>query len=246
MDYLLGDPVMAPAAERALLAERVVDLPNYICLWTPEPLPTASPLPALARGHVTFGSFNRLSKVLEPVLRTWAQILRALPNSRLTLKDRLLDYASQRAPALAVLAAEGINADRVTFLDQTDRAGHFAAYDGIDIALDTFPHGGGMTTLDALWMGVPVVTWPGSTISSRIAAACLTAVGLADYVAPDPQGYVALALAKAGDLDALSRLRASLRERVAATPVGNPVRYARAVEVAYRDMWRAWCASRRP
>lgn len=245
MDYLLADPVLVTAAERHLLAEQVYDLPNFLGYWTPEPLPESGPLPALASGYITFGSFNRFAKVLDPVLRCWAAILRAVPQSRLVLKDRLLDRASQVQPMLAVLVEEGIAPERVTFLDQSDRAGHFAAFDGIDLALDPFPHGGGMTTLDALWMGVPVVTWSGRTISSRLAAANLSAVGLTDFIAADRESYVDLAVRMASDVVALAQLRATLRGLMANSPVGDPLSYARAVEAAYRDMWRRWCSDQR-
>ena len=243
IDYLLADPVLVPEAERALLAERVFDLPNFLGFWTPVPLPEPGPLAARGRGAVTFGSFNRFAKVLPAVLRAWAQILRAVPDARLVLKDRLFDAASQRTPMLAVLAQEGIAPERVSFLDQADRAAHFAAYREIDIALDPFPHGGGMTTLDALWMGVPVVTMPGRTISSRLAAASLTALGLTDLVAPDLDRYVSRAKMLAADLEALAGLRASLRPRLQNSAIGDPVRYTRAVETAYREMWRRWCAA---
>jgi protein O-GlcNAc transferase len=165
-----------------------------------------------------------------------------VPGSRLLLKDRLRDQARASDPILGLLAAEGIAADRVTILDHGTRAGHFAGYHDIDIALDPFPHGGGMTTLDALWMGVPVVTWPGSTISSRLAAACLTHAGLPELIATDMAGYVDLAIATARDPAALGELRRTLRGRIAATDFGDPARYARAVETQYRAMWRTWCA----
>jgi predicted O-linked N-acetylglucosamine transferase (SPINDLY family) len=242
IDYLLADPVLVPPEVRAQFADRIADLPCTIAYWVPDPLPEPGPLPALARGHVTFGSFNRQSKVLDSVLNAWAEILRAVPQSRLVFKDRLLEHASQQAPVLAVLAAQGIAPERVTFVDNTGRDGHFAAWREIDIALDPFPHGGGMTTFDALWMGVPVVTWPGNTASSRIGAACLTAVGLTDYIASDPASYVQLAVSKATDLDALARLRARLRAQMSATPVGNLEHYTRAVEAVYREIWRRWCA----
>jgi predicted O-linked N-acetylglucosamine transferase (SPINDLY family) len=132
----------------------------------------------------------------------------------------------------------------VELLSSTARADHFGAYRGIDLALDPFPHGGGMTTLDALWMGVPVVTFPGRTISSRLAAATLTAASLSDFIAPDLQGYVALAIAKARNLPALAALRARLPARMQATAFGDPMRYARAVEAAFRTMWQRWCAER--
>ena len=241
IDYILADPVVIPAGERALLRERVADLPNFLGYWSPDPIPSAQPLPALTRGYVTFGSFNRLSKVLPAVRRSWGAILRAVPEARLVLKDRLIDRASQQEPILATLAQEGVAPERVTILDQGNRAAHFAAYADLDIALDPFPHSGGMTTLDALWMGVPVVTCPGRTISSRLAAANLTAAGLDDYIASNFEDYVELAVAKAGDLRALAELRGTLRDRVASTEFGDPQRYARAVEKRYRAMWRQWC-----
>ena len=244
MDYLLGDPVLVPASERARLTEQVFDLPNFLGYWTPDPLPEPAALPAIANGYITFGSFNRLAKVQDPVLRSWAAILRRLPNARLTLKgDQRLAESSQRTRIGNIFGEEGIAPERLTLLGQSDRADHFAAYQKIDIALDPFPHGGGMTTLDALWMGVPVVTWAGPTISSRLAAASLTTLGLTDFIASDRESYINLAVAKAADVDALARLRAALRGRLANSVIGDPVRYARAVEAAYREMWQRWCAS---
>jgi protein O-GlcNAc transferase len=241
MDYLFADPVLVPIAERSLLVERVVDLPNFLGYWTPAALLEPGPLPARERGHITFGSFNRLTKVLDPVLRVWAQIMRAVPNSRLVLKDGLFNRDSYEAPIVAAMAAEGIAAERISVLDKTNRAAHFAAYRDIDIALDPFPHGGGMTTLDALWMGVPVLTKPGGTISSRLAAATLAALDLNEFVAPDAKSYVARAVDTASDLERLAHMRSTLRPRIAKSAVGDPTRYARAVETAYREMWRTWC-----
>jgi protein O-GlcNAc transferase len=246
IDYLFADPVVVPKSERALLVEEVADLPNFIGFWSPDPLPDPNPLPALTRGYVTFGSFNRFSKVMEPVLHRWAAILRAVPNSRLVLKgDRPLAPEHQRTVILDALSKEGIACERVTFLDQLGRAAHFAAYHDIDIALDPFPHGGGMTTLDALWMGVPVVTAPGRTIYSRLATATQTALGLTEFIAADDEGYVQLAIAKANDLASLAQLRSTLRSRVAGTQFGDPVQYTRAVERHYRLMWQRWCENER-
>jgi predicted O-linked N-acetylglucosamine transferase (SPINDLY family) len=260
MDYLLADPVLVGPQERALLAEEVIDLPNFLGLWLPplspgllpgigagfKPAPTwlpePGPLPARARGHITFGSFNRLDKVQEPVLARWAAIMRAVAGSRLLLKERTLIDAGQRARILGVLGAHGVSAERVTLLGWRDPTEQFETYQKIDLALDPFPHCGAMTTLEALWMGVPVVTCAGATIPSRLAAASLTALGLTDFIAPDLDEYVALAVAKARDVAALARLRASLRQRIASSPFGDPLRYARAVETAYRTMWQRWCA----
>jgi protein O-GlcNAc transferase len=241
MDYLLADPVLVPATERALLVEQVVDLPNFLGYWAPNQLPEPGGLPALRRGYVTFGSFNRLAKIGDPVLRTWASILRALPDAHLVLKARMLAESSQQVRVRDILAKERVASKRVQLLGYSDRDRHFIAYQEIDIALDPFPHSGGMTTLDALWMGVPVVTCPGRTISSRLAAASLTALGLPDFIAPDLGTYVELATAKATDVTGLSRMRETLRKRVADSAFGDPARYTCAVEAAYREMWRSWC-----
>jgi predicted O-linked N-acetylglucosamine transferase (SPINDLY family) len=219
-------------------------LPNFLGYWRVDSLPEATPLPAMRNGYVTFGSVNRHVKVQEPVLRAWAAILRALPNARLLLKwnERSIDFSGRITD---LLAEDGVGRERITHLGRTGRMKHFAAYQSVDLVLDPFPHGGGMTTLDALWMGVPVITWRGNTISSRLAAATLTSLDLADFVVPDLASYVELAVAKTKDLDALARTRASLRERVAGSTIGDPSRYARAVEAAYVEMWTGWCSRQR-
>jgi protein O-GlcNAc transferase len=245
IDYLLADPVLVPESERALLAEQVFDLPNFLGYWVPDALPEPAALPAIANGYVTFGSFNRLAKIQDPVLRSWAAMLRVLPKARLVIKGDLRhDEPGMAEAVFEVLCKEGIRRERVTVLGHGDRTDHFKAYQMIDIALDPFPHGGGMTTLDALWMGVPVVTWRGGTISSRLAAASLTTLGLTDFIAADLEHYIRLAVDKAADLDALARLRSSLRGRVGGSVIGDPIRYTRNVESVYREMWQRWCTQR--
>jgi predicted O-linked N-acetylglucosamine transferase (SPINDLY family) len=244
MDYLLADKMLVPESERALLAEQVIHLPNFLGYWVPDPLPPAGPLPAAERGYVTFGSFNRIEKLSYETLSVWAELLRKLDTARLILKDRALENAGQKERITKVFAERGISSERLTLLAESDRSAHFAAYQEIDIALDPFPHSGGMTTLDALWMGVPVITFPGETISSRLAASSLSNLGLDSFIARDLYGYVDLALEKARDIQALSELRPRLRGLVAASEFGDPARYSRAVEAAYRGAWRQWCAAK--
>ncbi len=241
IDYFLADPVFAPESYRPLLAEKTVDLLNFAAYWTPGLLPEPSPLPALWRGYVTFGSFNRLLKVQEQAVACWSKILKAVPSSRLVLKEPRLAEEHQCSRMQAMFAAHGIPRDRLTLLPGTDRFSHFRAYHDIDIALDPFPHGGGITTLDALWMGVPVVATPGPTLSCRQAAACLTTVGATEFIAQDYDAYVSVAAERARDLDALAQLRGSLRQRMFDSGITDLPRYARGVEQAYRTMWQTWC-----
>ncbi|HYL47837.1 MAG TPA: tetratricopeptide repeat protein [Stellaceae bacterium] len=243
MDYLFADPVLIPLAERPLFAEQIIDLPGALGYWTPEPLPAPGPLPARANGFVTFGSFNRRAKVTPDVLRDWNAILRELPDARLVLKAKQFGDPVEQASLRDEFTRAGLPAERLTFLGQTGRAEHFAAYRRLDLALDPFPHGGGMTTLDALAMGVPVVTRTGRTIPSRLAASCLTALDLKQFIATDADGYVATAVAAARDLPALERLRAELPARLAHSPIADARRYADAVEDAYRAAWRRYCAA---
>lgn len=245
IDYLLASRVLVPEENRPLFAERVIYQPNFTGFWTPDPLPDVGALPALERGYVTFGSFNRAVKLSHVTITCWAAILRRLPDARLVLKHpQLMDAALQRRLA-AAFEQHGVAAARLVFIGGTDRQSHFAAYNAIDIALDPFPHSGGMTTLDALWMGVPVVSWPGKSVSSRWSATSLVPLGLSDFLADSAEAYVELAVAKAGDLESLAELRRSLRTRMATSEWGDGVRYCRAVEAAYLTIWRRWCEQRR-
>ena len=241
MDYLFSDPVAVPPADRPLFAETVIDLPCLVVYEAPAYAPPVPP--AAAAGTVTFGCFNRLAKVSETALDVWARLLAAVPGSLLLLKDRRLDDRAVETALRARFAARGVAAERLLTLGSSGHAEHLAAYSRIDIALDPIPHGGGISSLEALWMGVPVVTLMGTTMPGRITPSILTALDLRDWIAADEAGYIAIAAARAADRAGLERLRGSLRPRLAASPVGNAELYTRAVEAAYRDAWRRWCAA---
>ncbi len=236
MDYLFADPVLVPAAERPLFAETVIDLPCFLSYWTPEPLPEPGEPPALAGGGVRFGSFNRVAKLTDATLALWAQVLAAVPGSVLLLKDGTLSEPEQQAALRGRWSALGGENGRLELRGGSSRQAHFEAYREIDLALDPLPHGGGMTTLDALWMGVPVVTLLGAAPSSRLAAAVLSALALGDWIAASPEDYLALAARLAADLCGLRTARATLRQRMQASPVGDAQRYARAVEARYLEL----------
>ena len=240
IDYLFSDPVAIPAEVRPLFAETVYDLPSLITIEPPADAPPVAELPALSRGFVTFGCLNRFNKVSQAALELWARILRTVPGSRLLLKDLALDNPVMQARVRDTLARQGIGAERIELRGRTSRKDHLAAYNDVDIALDPFPLNGGMSTWEALWMGVPVVAKLGNSVPSRISGAILHAIGLAEWAAGGDEEYVALAVGQAADLHALAKLRRGMRARITASPAGNLDAYTRAVEASYRRMWRAF------
>jgi protein O-GlcNAc transferase len=203
-------------------------------------------LPALARGHVTFGCFNNLAKVTPRVLRAWARILAGLPEARLVLRTHALGEAATRARIRARLAAHGLPEARVALEGGVPHQALLAAYGGIDIALDPFPYTGGLTVCESLWMGVPVVALAGDSFCARHALSHLSNAGLPDWVAATEADYVALALARAADPAALARLRAGLRAQVAASPLTDAPRFGRALAAALQHAWREYCAAATP
>jgi predicted O-linked N-acetylglucosamine transferase (SPINDLY family) len=241
IDYLMSDPVQIPPTVRPYFAERILDLPCFIPFEPPAYAPDVQELPAFKTGAVTFGCFNQFVKVSDGMLGLWAQILREVPRSRLMLKDPALDDPSARAFALRALAANGIETSRVKLMGRTAHREHLDAYRNIDIALDPSPYGGGVTTWEALWMGCPVVTNIGRNAASTGTAAILFAIGLAGWTAENNDDYAALAIRGAADVRALAVIRAKLRTTIKASEAGNPDLYVRAVDAAFRDVWRKWC-----
>ncbi len=244
MDYFLADPVLVPPQERSLYAEEIFDLPCCLCIDRPEALPEPTPLPALSAQRVTFGCANRVEKITPAAIAVWSRIMAAVPDSVLLIKDRGLDDTENRGLLLAKLVEAGIAPERVLLIGYTLRAEHLEVFRQIDIALDPFPQGGGVSTAEGLWMGVPAVALMGATPASRASASMLTALGMGEWVARDPDEYVRIAVQAAGDLPRLARLRETLRQRLTDSPVGNPRLYCRALEAAYRTMWRRWCEKR--
>jgi len=245
MDYLFSDPVVVPEAVRPLFAEAIYDLPCFIPYqpFTEAP-PISEPL-ANSRGFVTFGCLNRLSKVSPATFRLWAHILHAVSGSRLLLKDRALDDPAQHARVHDALAQHDIGPGRIELRGASSWGQHLATFNEVDIALDPFPQNGGISTWEALWMGVPVVAKLGNSVPSRLSAAILAGIGLADWVADGEDEYLALAIRKSSDIATLARLRKELRVCIMASAAGNPRSYTRAVEDAYRTMWRRWCDKQR-
>jgi predicted O-linked N-acetylglucosamine transferase (SPINDLY family) len=244
IDYLLSDPVACPASVRHLFAEKVYDLP---AINTIEPVPAAlqpSDAPMLTRGYVTFGVFNRAGKITDEAVALWSRILHAVEGSRLLFKDTAFDEAAMRGRQRERFAPHGVAPDRIAFLGRTSRPEHLAAFAEVDISLDPFPQNGGISALESMQMGVPLVALLGNSIASRAAGALLASIGMPDWVADTADGYLEIAKKFASMPDYLKALRAELPSKVAASAAGNPAVFTKAVESAYRTMWTEYCCMR--
>jgi predicted O-linked N-acetylglucosamine transferase (SPINDLY family) len=245
MDYRLTDPYLGPPGEGdSCYSERSVCLPRtWWCFQPDANAPEVQPLPALEAGggRVTFGCFNHFAKASKPAVETWCRLLRASPHSVLRLHAL---PGSHRQRLRDVIAREGIDPQRLEFVGPLPLPQYFAQYHQIDIALDPFPYGGGTTTCEALWMGVPVVSLIGQTAVGRGGASILSNIGLPELLARSPEHYVEIAHSLANDLPALATLRATLRDRMRRSPLMDAPAFARDVESAFRGMWMKWCESK--
>ena len=243
MDYRVTDPYLDPPGEHDdCYSETSVRLPDTF--WCYDPLtaePRPGPLPALANGWVTFGSLNNFCKVNPAVLALWARVLTAVPESRLLL---LSQPGEHRQRVLDLLEAGGVHPGRIEFAAFRPRLDYLALHRRVDLGLDTFPYNGHTTSLDAFWMGVPVVTRLGATVVGRAGWSQLCNLDLRPLAAIDDESFVAIATELARDLPRLARLRAELRPRMEASPLMDGERFTRNLEAAWRRMWEAWCAGR--
>ena len=239
IDYRFTDGYLDPAAEDdRLYAEASVRLPHYWCYPAPPEAPPVAALPALRNGFVTFGSLNDFAKTSPELLAAWSGLLRRTSGSRLILHSK---QGSHRQEVPDRFRQEGIAPDRVRFVGRMSLDTYFATYNQIDIGLDPFAWSGGITSCDALWMGVPVVSLAGDRAVARGGLSILANVGLSELVVDSVAKYVQIAVDLANDVSRLSSLRNSLRQRIEASPLMDAARFARSVESAYRRMWQRWC-----
>lgn len=260
IDYLLGDRVLDAAgeaedaaAERCRLAvevgasqgareersERPLSLPHsHFCYLPFVAMPDVAPPPCLSRGYVTFGCFNNYSKVTDAMLLLWRQLLADMPGARLLLKSRL--FGSEEGCSIAVerFGRLGLDASRIELRGFS--SDYLAEYADMDIALDTAPYTGGLTTCEALYMGVPVVTLKGGTHGARFGASLLQNAGLPELIAEDAAQYVEIAKLLASSPETLQMLREKQRDMLLASPLMNFRQYVQEVEAAYEKVWRRW------
>ena len=242
IDWLVADKVVAPKGSDGLFTEKVLRLPNTVFCYAPE---VDYPLPAYGPEHaqrpLTFGSFNNVPKLTPHSIRLWAAVLAEVPGSRLLLKAPSFKDESAIRVFRERFEKEGVDGHRIEFRGPVGLTDMMAEYADVDIALDPVPYNGGTTTLQAMWMGVPVVVKAGQNFVSRMGASFMTAAGLGDWVAHNDAEYVQVAARMAADRQALLQLKQGLRERLLAAPAWDIDQYTRDFEAALRQMWTAHC-----
>jgi predicted O-linked N-acetylglucosamine transferase (SPINDLY family) len=244
IQWLISDRWETPAGMEHLYSERLLRLPDgYVCYSPPAYAPDVAPLPALANDAVTFGCFNNLAKITPTVIATWSMILLQMPTARLILKTHQFSDRQTVDLLHAAFSRHGIESSRIACRGSSTHRAQLAQHADIDIVLDPFPYSGGLTTCEALWMGVPVVTMPGAIFASRHSTSHLCNVGLVDWVAQDLENYRSIAVSRAADIAGLSALRAGLRARMKASPLCDQQRFGRGLGDALRAAWRDACGS---
>jgi protein O-GlcNAc transferase len=242
MDYRLTDPHLDPAGVEHLYSEKTVRLPETFWCYDPNCFDLSpGALPAIQNGFITFGCLNNFCKVTPRTLDLWLPVLKSVPNSRLVL---LAAYGGHRDAIRQKLSENQIDSDRVEFLQFQPRRGYLEVYQRIDIGLDTLPYNGHTTSLDSLWMGVPVVTRIGSTVVGRAGWSQLRNLNLQELAAETDEQFRSIVVELSRDLDRLADLRQNLRQRMMNSPLMDSPRFARNMEAAYRAMWRNYCQSK--
>jgi protein O-GlcNAc transferase len=237
IDAVLLDEWHAPAGTQAQFAEPIVHLPGGRMCYQPVPwAPAVAPPPCLQAGHITFGSFNNTGKLNAGVFDVWSQVLAAVPKSRLVLKWRSLADEALCDAVRSGFAGRGIDPSRIELRPASFHADVLLQYADIDIALDPFPFTGGLTSCEALWMGVPVITWPQDRVVSRQTFAFLHAIGLAELAAKDAADYVHIAQTLAADRTKLSNLRSALRNTMQASSLMDVAGFTRQLEATLSEL----------
>ncbi|HXA63771.1 MAG TPA: tetratricopeptide repeat protein [Bryobacteraceae bacterium] len=243
MDYFLGDAQMPCPGTEHLFTETIYRLPRSLGCYRPTDNVPVAPAPSLKNGYITFGCCNNPSKISREVVRLWSAIMHLVPESRMLLKWNDMETESKQRRLRQWFVEDGIGLERLIFAGASKTTQYLREYGAIDISLDPFPYNGGSTTLDTLWMGVPVVTLAGRMPVQQIGASILTAAGLSDFIAQTPEQYLKIALYLAAVVPKTPNLRQEIRRALVASPWMDEIGIVRDVENAYREMWRTWCRS---
>ena len=246
MDYIFVDQISAPPDRRHQFVEQAWDLPALMCYTPTVQVPQITELPALKNGFFTFVSANRIMKLTDETWRRWGEILARVPTAQLQLKAGQFDIADAVVTVRRKMGELGVDSNRVFITGSQPHPQHVASYGQMDLGLDPWPHGGGVTTAEALFNGVPVVTQAGMWMASRTGATLNTGAGVPQFVTTSREEYIetAVAWAQPEKWPELAAIRTSLRENMLKGPVCDIPSYTRAVEAAYREMFRRWAVKR--
>lgn len=240
IDYRLTDPYLDPPGMfDAYYSEESIRLPDSF--WCIDPLNNTiqvNQLPADRNGLITFGNLNNPCKLNSKVIQLWSQVLKAIPKSHITL----LAYQGKHRDRLSgEFLQNGIEPQRIQFVVSAPRQEYLKYYHEIDISLDTVPYNGHTTSIDALWMGVPVLSLVGQTVVGRAGLSQLTNIGREEFICHSAEEFVQKAVSLAGNLEQLRRIRSSLRSELEASPLMNAKAYTQEVELTCRHLWKRWC-----
>src|ERR1700722_3325114 len=235
VDCVVGDAWTIPVEEEQFCVERVRRVPHtYLAFDVFYPVPDVAPPPWARTGHITFGSLMSAYKITDPVIEAWSRVLHGVPESRLLLRNQALSQASNRDDFLARFAANGIDATRLVLEGGGEHLDFLRTYDRIDIALDAFPYNGGTSTAEAIWQGVPLLTFNGDRWAGRTSRSILMEAGLGDFVADDEAGFVGKAIEMVRAPEALADMRATQRAKVSSSPACDTAGLCRQLEAIYR------------
>ena len=238
IDYLIGDPFVTPENMNGHFTEKIFRLPNiWVCFTAPDFDVQISDLPVIKNGYVTFGSFNHLSKINDEVISLWSKILKSIPKSKIFLKTKQLNNSHLKEKIISKFKENGINLNSIILEEDTSRSKLLNSYNKVDIALDPFPYSGGVTSLEAIWMGVPVLTKKGFKFASRTTESIIHNSGMSDWVANDENEYVKKAIKFSTNLELLTQINKSLRQAALESPLFNSTLFAKQLNNAFWEMW---------
>ena len=238
IDYYIGDEIHTPKEFEGHFSEKVYRLRrNLTCFSPPDDAPPVAALPAEAAGYITFGCFGNPGKITDACIDLWSGLLKTVEDSRLILRYQRYEDPVVCQDFTQRFSNIGIEPSRINFEGSADYLDVLETYNRVDIALDTYPYSGTMTTMEALWMGVPVVTLAGNRTLARQAAGQLSAAGLDELIADDKEAFVSVASSLAHDVGRLASYRSSMRNRLSKSPLCDATDLALALEDAYRTMW---------
>ena len=241
IDYMIGDRFVIPENESGHFTEKIFRLPNmWVCFTPPDFNIDISEPPVIKNGYVTFGSFNHLSKINKKVIFLWAKVLKSIPKSKLFLKTKQLNDSYLKEKIISEFKGNGIDLNSIILEGSSPRNKLLNSYNKIDIALDPFPYSGGVTSLEAIWMGVPVLTKKGSRFVSHTTESINHNLGMPDWVADNENEYVKKAIKFSSNLQFLIEINKNLRQKAIKSPLFNSPLFAKQLNNAFWEMWNKY------